>query len=1147
MKNLYIEKTILKILIMTKLVVALLVTAALSVHARSYSQTLTIHEKSIQLTELFKIINKQTGYAFVVDKDLVSEAGPVQLQVDNASIEEVLDIALKPQGLDYSIRHNIIVLKRVPANVKSSATRFQIQPQERRALRGKVTDQDGRPFPNVNVRIKGTPVAVVTDMTGAYLLNYGFEGEELLVFSYIGYKTVEEKVGTRSSIDVQLAEATDELESVVVTGLYSRPTENFTGAATTVSGEQLRNVNTMSVFDALKVFDPAFRVPDNLEFGSDPNRFPQVSIRGTNNFPVQGIDAEIPASGADFMAAYGSNPSMPLFILDGFEVSIQRIYDLDINRIEQITILKDAVGTSAYGSRAANGVIVVETRQPKPGKLTVSYATTIQLTAPDLTSYRLLNSSEKIALEKAGGVYMSTGNPEFQRYYDELYSARKSEVEKGVNTYWLAQPVQNGWGNKQSISVEGGDSYLRYNAAFGYTNNIGVMQGSSRDNYEGSMLIAYRRNNLLIRNQLTVSANRSDNSPYGSFAQYTSLNPYWSPYDSEGNVKKILDVFRRPGYADETIITNPMYNADLGTTDYSKYTGFNNNTYLEYRVGKFLRLTGKFGLISQQDESHRFKPADHTDFVNIRDYNSTEYFTRGSYVRGSGGFLAYDGSVIADYSQSIGKNLFFATVGFSLAQQSSNTSSFSVRGFPNARLDEFFYGKEYLRDSRPAGSNEITRRTSVFTSLNYTYDKRYLLDFSWNTDGSTQFGSENRFAPFWAVGAGWNVHEEGFMSSLKSGAITRLRIRAGVGTTGSQQFSPYMAVSTYQYNSSQDYTGMFGAMLMTFGNSKLKWQQTMKYNLGTDLSLWRDWISLRLEAYQEVTNDLLLDINTPPSLGVSSYKENIGKLQNRGVEANINAFLIKNERESVFLSVFANGIHNNNRILEISNSLTKLNEQNDSDEGNRQTRPQLRFVEGQSVNAIWTVASGGIDPSTGQEIYYDQNGELTYQWNAANKVIAGDAIAKLNGNFGMSFSYKGLQVSAHLGYQLGGTLYNQTLVDRVENADIRFNVDERVLLGRWQQPGDRTFFKGLTDIDGNTITSPTRSTSRFVQKDNHIDLSSLSVGYVFSDQLMSKWRLKNTRISFMVNNMGRISSIQVERGLSYPFARTCTFNLSTSF
>src|SRR5690606_29426662 len=142
-------------------------------------------------------------------------AGPVQLQVDNASIEEVLDIALKPQGLDYSIRHNIIVLKRVPANVKSSATRFQIQPQARRALRGKVTDQDGRPFPNVNVRIKGTPVAVVTDVTGAYLLNYGFEGEELLVFSYIGYKTVEEKVGTRSSIDVQLAEATDELESVV--------------------------------------------------------------------------------------------------------------------------------------------------------------------------------------------------------------------------------------------------------------------------------------------------------------------------------------------------------------------------------------------------------------------------------------------------------------------------------------------------------------------------------------------------------------------------------------------------------------------------------------------------------------------------------------------------------------------------------------------------------------------------------------------------------------------------------------------------------------------------------------------------------------------------------------------------------------------
>ncbi len=1125
----------LKLLIMFKMVILLLAVSVFSVTARTYAQTVTIHEKSVTLPQLFNIINQQTGYAFVVDNALIARTVAVSVHFDDTELTEVLDKTVKAQGFTYTIKHNTIVLKK-----------NEVQPR----VSGTVTDQDGKALPNVTVRIKGTQLTVITDEAGNYVFHRMLTGTETLVFSFIGYAAKEEPLEGRTVVNVRLTTTVGELESVVVTGLYARPIENFTGAATTVKGDQLRSVNMMNVFDAIKVFDPAIRLADNLEFGSDPNRLPQISIRGTNNFPVQqGEAGALPASGADFMAAYTTNPSMPLFILDGFEVSMQRLNDLDINRIDKITILKDAVATSAYGSRAANGVIVIETKQPQPGKLTVSYNSTIQLTGPDLTSYHLLNAADKLALEKAGGVYNGGTNPEFQRQRDEVYARRIREVEKGVDTYWLAQPLQNGWGTKQSVMVEGGDAFLRYGASFGYTSNSGAMKGSARQNYEGGMLIAYRKNNFMVRNQLTVNSNRADNSAYGSFSQYSVLNPYWSPYDENGNVRKVLDEFSTPGYAGITQPTNPMYNATLGTADYSKYIGFINNTFLEYRAARGLRLTGKFGLTRQEDESHRFLPADHTDFATISDYNSDDYFTRGSYTKGNGGFIAYEGSATGDYNRNFGNHMLYATLGVAIAEQRSNTTSLIVRGFPNARLDELYFGKEYLRDSRPTGVNDVTRRTSAFASVNYTYDRRYLVDFSWNLDGSTQFGADNRFAPFWAVGAGWNLHEEAFMASLSQGAITRLKLRAGVGTTGSQQFSPYMAVSTYQYNNGQDYTGMFGATLMTFGNTALKWQQTMKYSAGADVSLWRDRITLRLDGYREITNDLLLDINTPPSLGVSTYKQNVGKLENLGLEANVNAFLIRNERKSIYLSVFANGIHNRNSIREIANSLQKLNERNDGagEDESLQTRPQLRFVEGQSVNAIWAVRSAGIDPSNGQELFYTRDGRLTYTWNAADKVIVGDAIPDLSGNFGANFSYKGIQLAAFMTYQLGGTLYNQTLADRIENADIRYNVDERVLLGRWQQPGDQTFFKGLTDVEGETVTALTQSTSRFLQRNNFIDLGSISVGYLFADRLTARWRLSNTRVNLMVNNLARLSTIQVERGLSYPFARNYTLNISTSF
>lgn len=1097
-----------------------------------HAQSKKIHmdRKNISLKELLADLRKQTGLDFVYSASKMDINKLVSPHFKGASLDELLSTYFNESSkVVYFLKNNTIVF-------------IDLDKANSVALQGQVLDQrDKKPIAGATVLLKNGKFLAQTDQQGRFSGKMPVYNRELEV-QLMGYKRQVVPVNEQQEYRIEMAQQTEEINEVVVTGLFNRPTENFTGAATAISGESLRQVNAMNVFDALKVFDPAVRIPDNMEFGSDPNNLPKISLRGTNNFPGQSAADAGSLSGADFIAAYQTNPSMPLFMLDGFEVSLQKIYDLDINRISKMTILKDAVATSAYGSRAANGVIIVETIQPSAGKLTVNYSTTLQVTAPDLSSYHLLNANDKLELERIGGLY-TTSRPENQLILDQRYAQRRAAVASGVDTYWLSQPLQTGVGTKQSVFLEGGDSYIRYGASLGYTNNKGVMKGSGRENLEGGMNLSYRRNTFMIRNQLTINSNTSNDSPYGGFGDYTRMNPYWNPYDEQGNPRKILESIVNFGVGGTTLVSNPMYNASIGTRLFSKYMGFNNNTFLEWKVLPELKLTAKLGINSQKDETNSFLPADHTVFSKITDYNSLEYALRGSYDRSNTEFRNYESSLTADYSKTFGKNLIYATLGASAAEQQSKATGIAVRGFPNNRLDELFYGNSYLKDSRPSGVNNISRRFSSFANFNYTYDRRFLFDLALNVDGSTQFGELNRFAPFWAVGLGWNVHEEPFMKNATS-AINRLKIRGGLGTTGSQQFPPYMAITTYNYNTNQDYLGMFGATVLGYGNHNLKWQETLKYNLGSDVSLWQDRIILRLDAYYELTNNLLLDISTPPSLGVSSYKENMGKLANRGIEGNINAFIFKPGQNKIIWSVFLNAIHNKNEIKEISNALKKMNDANDLD---NQTRPQMRFEEGQSVNAIYAVRSAGIDPSTGKELFFDKDGHLTYLWNAKDKVIVGDQMPKWSGNLGTNVTYKGIQLGAYFSYQLGAKQYNQTLADYVENANIQYNVDERVLEERWQKPGDVTFFKGLTDINGNTVTSTTYATSRFMQKSNFLNFTSISLGYYLPEQFAAKLHLKNTRLSLQGNNVLQLSTIQIERGLSYPFARNFTFSLNTSF
>src|SRR5690606_9934288 len=284
----------------------------------------------------------------------------------------------------------------------------------------------------------------------------------------------------------------------------------------------LMQAGNQNLLQSLRNLDPSFRIKDNLEAGSDPNRMPDIQMRGTSSLP-------------DLKGEYQANPNQPLFILDGFEATIQKVYDLDMNRVHSVTLLKDAAAKAIYGARAANGVVVIETILPKSGQLRISYTGKVDITAPDLTSYNLTNAGEKLQAERDAGLYNS-GNPDIQYLFNKQYNDRLQAVLAGVNTYWLSQPLQTGIGQKHSLYLEGGDPRMRYGLDFAYSKIAGVMKGSDRNVVSGAATLSYRYRKFSFRNALMVTFNKSDNSPYGSFSEYTKQNPYYRIKDDQGNL-----------------------------------------------------------------------------------------------------------------------------------------------------------------------------------------------------------------------------------------------------------------------------------------------------------------------------------------------------------------------------------------------------------------------------------------------------------------------------------------------------------------------------------------------------------------------------------------------------------------------------------
>ena len=561
-----------------------------------------------------------------------------------------------------------------------------------------------------------------------------------------------------------------------------------------------------------------------------------------------------------------------------------------------------------------------------------------------------------------------------------------------------------------------------------------------------------------------------------------------------------------------------------------------------------MKATGRIGFTSRTDESDIFYPRDHTMF---RKENMTdeEYFKRGQYTKQNGKMTTLTTDVALNYSKTWNeKHVLFANTQWSLGETKSESVTFQAEGFANDKLDYITHAQQYLEGGKPSGSESVSRETSILASVNYSYDSRYLFDGNYRANASSLFGADKRWGHFWSLGIGWNIHNEGFMQDF--GWLQRLKLRASTGYTGSQNFNSYQAISTYKYYSDEVYDNIIGSYLMSLANPDLQWQKTQDNNVGLDLSVFGR-VDLTFDYYIKNTSNLLTPVTLPPSAGFSSYTENLGKSQNKGFELQASVRAINNSDQDLHLNVFASLMHNTNKIKEINEALSSMNDSKDSDKGlnydqdtkEKTTKPSVRYAEGQSMSAIWAVRSLGIDPGTGNELFLTKDGDLTYTWDSDDQVVCGDELPKYTGTFGFNLDWKGFSVNTSFYYRLGGQMYNQTLVDKVENCDMNYNVDHRVYTGRWTTPGQKAEFKKMTDP--NYFTRPT---SRFVQDLSELQMTSLNIGYDFRNcKFMQKGIIERLKLSFYMNDVFRLSTVKTERGTDYPFARSFSFQLQATF
>lgn len=650
-------------------------------------------------------------------------------------------------------------------------------------LGGSVTDEQGRPVVGANIVAYDTGASRTARWPTPLIASSSTVRPGLRSSGSACWVTANQMVKVvagKTSYDVRLAESSENVDNVVVTGYVDKKKESYTGATHVIRREEIENMVHTNVLNIIQLRTPGFEIFDDIANGSDPNKIPDMVLRGRSSF------------------IEGDQTNVPLFILDGTEVDISYVFDMPSDDIESISVLKDAAATSFYGSKAANGVVVITTRPTQAGRLQVSYTGNFQISVPDLSDYRLLDAHEKLEYERQAGVYgdfsgSSSSDVERQKQYYE----RLERANAGVNTDWKRMALRTGFNHIHNLMLSGGSQDFRYNVSGSYNSTTGVMEKSDKEVASLRINLTYGdMNKLFFQNITSLSRNASDDVPYGSFSDYVKLNPYDRPYNADGSLNNDLAFYA----------ANPLYEKSLSSYIKSRSGSFIDTFRIRWTILSSLRVEASFSYTQTKSEGETFYSP-----LSKRFYDK-DAAKRGSFDVSNGTTNTLSGNAFVVFNKAWGRdnaNLLSFTAGVNIESTQSESHSFSALGVLSDKLEHPSMATGFAESSHPGGGEDRSRMLGCYVNANYIWGNRYFADVSFRYEGSSKFGDDNKYAPFGALGLGWNIHKERFM---QGSAVSLLKLRASIGYVGNAGFSSYQAQLAYQYSSDLVYNGGIGAV-----------------------------------------------------------------------------------------------------------------------------------------------------------------------------------------------------------------------------------------------------------------------------------------------------------------------------------------------
>lgn len=957
-----------------KLTFFLILVSAMLVSAGSYSQNtkLSLNYRNIQIGQLLQLIEKQTQYRFAYSKSKLNPEEIVSIEVKDGKLDQILKAILDKDQLTYNIIDRYVVI-----SDKNSLLEVNSLPQNQKNVTGKVSDLAGLPLPGVSVVIKGTTTGSITDTNGTYTIS-NIPANAILQFSFVGMRTQEVKVGTQSVINVSLEEETIGIEEVVAVGYGTSKRSDITGAMSSVSTKSLKIVPVTNAQQILQGRAAGVYVTQS---SNKPGAEPSVLIRGRRSF----------SAGND-----------PLYVIDGIPIT-GGFNDISPNDIESMQVLKDASATAIYGSRGANGVIIITTKRGTSGSpATLTYNGYLGVTK--VTRHvDVMNGDEFVEFKReaarAAGTYDDT-NPTLSD--SKIFEV--GELDAIANkryTPWHKLITQDGFSQNHELSIQGGTKATRYNISFNYFDDKGYFKCQDFTRYNTRVNLDQDISSR-VKIGLSMLGSYSERNGGGIEPYMAAVvqTPLGSAYDESGNIKEFP--------TGDALMYNPLANFEKGAIiNLEKRFRLLTSMYGEAELYKGLKFRINFGpdLINSRIGNFAASKTT-TNQGGLPSANSSESFV-----------FSYTLENILTYDKLFGnKHKVNFTGLYSIQDRALESSNMGVKDLPVESIEYFNMGA--AKTITGVGSNyEKWTILSYMGRLNYSFDNRFLLTLTGRADGSSRFAPGHKWGFFPSAALAYNIGNENFMKTIAW--LSSLKVRTSYGTTGNTGINPYQTQGLLG-STAYDFNGVAasGRYPNTIRNENLKWESTASLNGGIDFGFLNNRISGSFEAYRSTTTDLLLPRVLPNSTGFSSVLTNVGSTRNTGFELTLstrNIVSTTNGFEWTSDFIMAN---NHEEILELSQGKV-------DDVGN------ARFI-GQPISVVYDYQKIGIW-QTGEEALAKQFSSSVGQIKIADRnnngkidpddrMILGSTTPKWTYSFNNYFSYKGFDLSIFLVARTGNLI-----------------------------------------------------------------------------------------------------------------------------